>query len=214
MVGFVQKVCLDLVEARGGEEAVLRVREMALVPEDRLFRIGEVYADDEFQRLVGASLKVLNLTEEQYVELYADHFCRDAEKRFKKWFELAQNSRQFLEFQTTIHNTFATSVVDPLDRQAVKDKFKIQTVDDRNIVTHYRSLNKLCKLYRALGRWMAAYYNDEIEFSEPKCQLQGDEECEIHVKWTRIGKEDGLFNKDGVSFDDHSVLVKLTSAEL
>jgi len=187
MVGLIQKVLLDLVEQEGGFEAVHRVREKAGVPSDRLFRLGEVYADDEFQRLFKATVEVLDLNEDQIFKSYADRFCKDAQRRFSKWFDLAKNSRDFLEFQTTIHNTFASGVVDPAARQAVKDKFNIEKIDDRKIVTHYRSPNRLCKFYRALGQWMADHYGDEIEFEEPKCQHRGDDECEIHVTWTRIG---------------------------
>ncbi len=205
MVGLIQKVCIDVVEKLGGAEAVLRVRERAGLPSDRLFRLGEVYADDECQRLFQASAEVLGLSEAEFLNAYADRFGRDAQKRFSRWFDLAQNSRQFLEFQTTIHNTFASGVVDPQARQAVKDKFVVEKIDQRNIITHYRSPNKFCKLYRALGSWMADYYGDEIEFEEPKCLHRNDEECEIHVKWTRIAKEDGLFDDEGLAFDDKTL---------
>jgi hypothetical protein len=192
MIGLIQKVLLDLVEAKGGAPAVEQVRERAGVPQEKTFRIGEVYEDAEFQRLVQASCEVLGFDEETFLKAYADRFGADIQVRFSKWLSMAQTSRQFLEFQSTIHNAFANSVEDKSVRQAIKDKFEIDALDSRNIVTHYRSPNKLCKLYRALGRWMADYYGDEIEFDEPKCLHRGDEECEIHVRWTRIGAEDGI----------------------
>ena len=198
MIGLIQKVALDVVEQLGGVTALERVRERAALPSDRLYRLGDAYPDDECQRLFQAAIEILELTEDAFLNSYADRFGRDVQRRFGKWFDLAQNSRQFLEFQTTIHNTFASGVVDPAARQAVKDKFNVETIDSRNIITHYRSPNRLCKLYRALGQWMAGYYGDQIEFEDPQCQLRGDDECEIHVRWTHVEKEDGLLNTAGL----------------
>jgi hypothetical protein len=205
MVGLIQKVLLDLVEAQAGLDGVADVRRRAGVAPERLFRLGEVYPDDEFQRLLQAAIDVLDLEETKFLDAYADQFFRDVSLRFSKWFSMAGNSREFLEFQTTIHNTFASGVVDPAARQAVKDKFAVNSIDGRNIVTHYRSPNRLCKLYRAFGRWVADYYGDAIEFDEPRCMLHGDEECEIHVKWTRIGREEALFDENGLALDDQMV---------
>lgn len=189
MIGLIQKIVIDLVEASGGVDAVAKVRARAELPSDRFYRIGEVYADDEFQRLLAASVEVLGLTEEQFLDAYADKFGNEVKGRFKKFFELAKSSRQFLEFQTTIHNTFASSLADPIERKAVNDKFHVQTIDLNHMITHYRSPNRLCKLYRSLGSWIAKHYGDEISFTEPRCLLHGDDECEIHVHWTKIAAE-------------------------
>lgn len=183
MIGLIQKTLLDLVESKGGIEAVHEVRARAQVPEDRVFRIGDVYGDEEFQRLLSSSLEVLNLNRAQIFDAFADQFFKDATVRFGKWFALAKNSYDFLIFQTTIHNTFASGVVDPTERQAVQDKTSIEKVSDRYLITHYRSPNKLCDLYRALGGWVARYYGDDVVMTESKCLHRGDGECEIHVKW-------------------------------
>lgn len=183
MIGLIQKNFLDLVESNAGADGVEKVRTLAQIPVDRVFRIGDVYGDDEFQRLFAATCTVLSVTPEKAYELFADQFFKDATVRFGKWFALAKNSYDFLVFQTTIHNTFASGVVDPDQRQAVQDKTSIVKVSDRYLITHYRSPNKLCGLYRALGLWVANYYGDRVEMTESKCLHSGDSECEIHVKW-------------------------------
>jgi len=76
-------------------------------------------------------------------------------------------------------------VRDPDSRKAVVDKFRIERFDDK-IVTHYRSPNKLCSLYKALARWMFSHYGDEALIEETKCMHRGDEECEIHVIWRNL----------------------------
>ena len=183
MIGLIQKTFLDFVEERGGPGAVARVRQGAGVPPDRIFRIGEPYPDDEWQRLLAAAGQELGLTEEQALEGYADVFARDALTRFSRWFAMSKGSRELLERQVTIHNVFASGVSDPEVRRAVVDKFRIEKLEDR-IVTHYRSANRLCAMYRALARWMLRYYGDEAVIEERRCQRRGDDECEIHVIWT------------------------------
>ena len=185
MIGLIQKILLDLVEEKAGPEAVKDVKRSAGVPLDRIFRIGEVYSDTEWQKLFSAACRVLGPDEDRVMELYADAFGRDALVRFSKWFEMSANSREFLERQITIHNVFASGVVDPDSRKAVVDKFRIETFDDK-IVTHYRSPNKLCSLYKALARWMFTHYADDAVIEETKCMHRGDEECEIHVIWKNL----------------------------
>jgi hypothetical protein len=183
MLGLIQKILLDYVEEKAGPSAVARVKEIAGVPEDRVFRLGEPYPDDEWQRLLAATCDVVGASEERVMEEYAAVFGRDALQRFPKWFEMSHSSREFLERQITIHNVFASGVCDPDARKAVVDKFRIEKFD-REIVTHYRSPNKLCSLYRALARWMVAHYGDDALIEETRCMHRGDSECELHVIWT------------------------------
>jgi hypothetical protein len=185
MVGLIQKVLLDLVEERAGTDAVSAVRLSAGVPPDRVFRIGEMYSDEEWQRLLRATCDVLHCSEAEAIEAYAEVFGRDALSRFPMWFEMSANSREFLERQITIHNVFASGVRDPGARKAVVDKFRIERHKDE-IITHYRSPNRLCSLYKSLARWMFRHYGDEATLEEPRCMLRGDEECELHVIWTRL----------------------------
>ena len=194
MIGLIQKILLDLVEERAGPAAVLEVKKSAGVPPERIFRLGEVYSDAEWQNLFSAACRVLDANEEQVMELYADVFGRDALTRFSKWFEMSANSREFLERQITIHNVFASGVLDPHSRKAVVDKFRIETFDDK-IVTHYRSPNQLCSLYKALARWMFSHYGDEAVIEESKCMRRGDDECEIHVIWKNLKRRADDANK-------------------
>ena len=122
------------------------------------------------------------------MDAYADVFCRDAMTRFSTWFEMSSNSREFLERQVTIHNVFASSVRDPEARKAVEDKFRIEKLENE-IVTHYRSPNRLCSMYKALARWMFKHYGDHAAIEEPRCMKRGDTECEIHVIWQKSGAQ-------------------------
>ena len=185
MVGLIQKILLDLVEEKAGLEGVAEVKRRAGVPPARVFRIAEVYSDEEWQRLLGAACAVLHMSEAELLDAYAEVFGRDALLRFPIWFQISANSREFLERQVTIHNVFASGVRDPEARRAVVDKFRIEKRANE-IVTHYRSPNQLCGLYKALARWMIRHYGDEAVIDEHKCMLRGDDECEVHVRWRQL----------------------------
>jgi hypothetical protein len=182
MVGVIQKILLKMVEAEAGPEGLATLKAKSNVPPDRNFRIDTVYSDTECLRLFEVACEVLGKPLEELFELYADYFCKDALERWPTWFQMSSSSREFLERQPTIHNCFATGLRDPEARRAVVDKFRIERTSD-GIITHYRSPNHLCGLYKALGRWVARHYGDTIEITEPQCMLHGAPECEIHVHW-------------------------------
>ncbi len=184
MVGLIQKVLLDVVEAEGGPAAVADMKRRAAVPADRRFRLDTVYPDDECQRLFKAAGEVLGASQADLETVYADYFCRDAVRRWPVWFQISANARQFLERQQTIHNTFATGVRDADARRGIRDKFRIEKLD-HELVTHYRSPNDLCGLYQALARWILDYYGEQAEIEETRCTRRGDAECEIHIRWPR-----------------------------
>jgi hypothetical protein len=54
------------------------------------------------------------------------------------------------EMQPRIHNTFAVGLQGPEERNAVRDKFRLEKVGDE-LVVHYRSPNRLCEIYKAIA---------------------------------------------------------------
>jgi hypothetical protein len=186
MVGLIQKLFMDMIQALGGDAAVAEIKKKAGLPLDTVFQINEVYPDDEWQRLLAAGLKVLNITPEQADEYYADYFGKDSVKRFPTWFEMCKNSYEFLLIQPTIHNCFATGVADQKSRDVINDKFVVDKLPNK-IITHYRSPNGHCGLYKALARWMIRYYKDEAIIDEKQCMKSGGKECEIHIEYPKMG---------------------------
>jgi hypothetical protein len=182
MVGLIQKVLFDLAEVTGGPEAVTAIRREAGIPDDRFYRLDTVYSDEEFQRLLRAACNVLGMTQDEIEVAYADFFGRDSLRRWPTWFETSVNARQFLERQQTIHNTFATGVRDAEARKGIRDKFHLEKFD-HELVTHYRSPNNLCGLYKELARWVLEHYQEEATLEETRCTKRGDPECEIHIRW-------------------------------
>ena len=183
MVGLVQKLLFDMIESSAGEDAACEVRRRAEIPQDKVFHINVVYDDAEWRRLFAATLDVLNLTQEQAEEAYADFFLKDGQTRWPMWFKMAKNAREFLLRQPKIHNGFATSQQDPALRSAIDDKFEVEERDGE-LVVHYRSPNQLCGLYMALARCVINHYGDNAIVEEACCAKNGASECEIHVRWS------------------------------
>lgn len=186
MVGLIQKMLFQLVQELAGEEGVLALKKEAQVPLDKEYLINNVYSDEEWQRLFGAYIKVCNLSLEKAEELYADHFIKDAFRRFPVWFNMCKNSYELLNIQPVIHNCFATSVADSASKKSIIDKFRVEQ-SPNHIITHYNSPNKLCRLYILLAHRVVKHYKDEAVIEERTCLLRGDSECEIHVTWNKLG---------------------------
>ena len=183
MVGLVPKILLDLIDSTAGVEGVRRVKDLAGVARDKAYRLGEVYEDAEWRRLLESAYRVLDLSPEEAEIAYADVFFKDAQKRWPMWFEMSKTAREFIERQPAIHNNFATAVQDPEARKNINDKFSIDRLENE-LVTHSRSENKLCGLYKALARWILDHYGDTATIEETRCLKQGDPECEIHIRWS------------------------------
>ena len=182
MVGLIPKLLIDLIESQVGAEAVAEVKRRAELPEDREFRLGEVYDDDEWRRLFAATCQVLQMTPEQAEYAFADFFMSDGLRRWPTWFKMSNSAREFLERQPAIHNSFATGAQDPQVRKGITDKFRLEKRENE-LVTRYKSPNQLCGLYVAMAEWAINHYGDHATVRETQCSKRGDPECEIHICW-------------------------------
>jgi hypothetical protein len=177
MLGYPLKLLLNTIEARHGHEAVIQALAEAGIPTDRTFSLNEPYPESEAQRLSAAAFRWITL------EDIAEAFFEDTRARFPRWFEMCKTSRQFLEMQPEIHNTFAHGLQRPEERQAVREKFRLEKLDEE-LVVHYRSPNLLCDMYKAIAQHVFRHYKDEATIAEPNCMKRGDAECELRIRWS------------------------------
>ena len=177
MLGYPLKLLLNLIESRHGHEAVIQTLEKAGLPADTAFRLNMPYADSEAQRLLEAAAQFIT------VDDIADAFFEDTRVRFPTWLEMCKTSREFLEMQPVIHNTFAHGLQLPEERDAVREKFRLEKLDDE-LVVHYRSPNRLCDMYRAIARRVFQHYEENATIEERRCAKRGDPECELRIRWT------------------------------
>lgn len=185
MVGLIQKILFDMIREIGGEQGLLEVKRLANVPLDKEFQINLVYSDEEWQRLLDAATQLLNVTREEVDAIYAEYFMKDSLKRFPTWFNMSKNSYEFLSIQPTIHNCFATGVADQQSRDEINDKFRVEKFPNK-LITHYRSPNHHCGLYKALAQCVINHYQDQASIEEKQCMKQNHDECEIHIQWSKL----------------------------
>jgi hypothetical protein len=183
VLGLIPKVLINLVNEAHGPQTTLEIKRRAGCDELLDFRINEVYQDDTWRRLVTATTEVLGCSGEELEEEYARYFLKDAKRRWPAWFQMSKTARQFLERHPAVHNNFADAVRDSQSRDEIKDKFRIEKLEDK-IITHYRSPNRHCHLYVSLAREVLLLYGEEATIEEPKCVKRGDLECEIWISWS------------------------------
>ena len=139
MLGYPFKPMLQAIEDKGGVDAVAEVKRRAGVPPEKTYRMNEIYADEECQRLFAAAGDVLALRLQETCDLWAEMFLQDTRKRFPVWYQMCANSREFLEYQPKIHHGFATGLQDSKASQAVTDKFRLEKLE-QELIVHYLSL--------------------------------------------------------------------------
>lgn len=170
------KLMLDTVARHHGRDAVASTLAAAGIPGERIYGLNRLYDDAEGQRLMAAALARVS------VDDIADVFVTDTAARFPTWFAMCKTSREFLEMQPEVHNTFAHGLQHPEQRDAVRDKFRLER-REQTLVVHYRSPNKLCDLYRAIARRVLVHYQETATIDEPHCMKRGDPACELHICW-------------------------------
>jgi hypothetical protein len=72
------------------------------------------------------------------------------------------------EFFYALMSVESDAVRDQSSREQIKDKFRIERLDDK-IITHYRSPNRHCHLYVALAQEVLSLYNEQAAIEEFKC---------------------------------------------
>ena len=182
MVGVIHQLFFGFVEKNFGKAVVEEVKRKAGLPPGQDYRMDAAYPDDEWRRIVGAAVELSGLPAEQAELAFARYCGEELSQRMGGFFQGCKSAREFLERQPSIHNMMASSVSDPAAKKQIVDKFRLE-VGNGETITRYASPNRHCTLYRGLAEWVAEYYRERIEISEPRCQKRGDPECEIHVKY-------------------------------
>ena len=101
MLGYPLKLLLHTIENRYGPEAVKQTLLDAGLPADRTYRMNVSYPDSEARLVTEAASRRLTMDD------VAEAFFQDTLLRFPTWYEMCKTSREFLEMQPQIHNTFA-----------------------------------------------------------------------------------------------------------
>ncbi|WP_372957266.1 heme NO-binding domain-containing protein [Marinobacter sp.] len=187
MIGFIQKVLVDIIRTEGGEEALVAIGRKAGLDEVPDYRIDRDYPDDECLRLLQATGEYFGLDEDALYWLYADHFIRESRQLFPMFYQMAGSARAFLERQPRIHTVLASGLRNEESRERVRDKFEIDQQGDDLLVT-YRSPNRLCGLYEALFNRVLQEFGETGSMEILDCQKRGAEACRFCLKVEALGE--------------------------
>jgi hypothetical protein len=176
LLGYPLKLLLKIVENRHGPEEVIQILKEAGLPADRTYRLNVSYPDSEARLLTELASRRVSM------EDIAEGFFNDTLERFPTWYAMCKTSREFLEMQPQIHNTFAHGLLEPREREVVRDKFRLEKLEDE-LVVHYRSGNLMCDMYKAIAERVFRHYGEKATLVEPSCMKRGDAECELRIRW-------------------------------
>ena len=160
MLGLIPRVIrLTLESLPDGNNIYVEVCKRVGFEPDASFRLDTNYDDQKVLSMIDEAATVLGVPRHTVVEAFADMFIAESRERFPKFYDMAKNSREFLERQPAIHACLSSGVEGLETREAVKSKFKVETVAG-GIVTHYRSANCFAALYVTLAERIIKYYGD------------------------------------------------------
>lgn len=187
MIGLIPALLFDFVEKNWDASMVSKIKHQAGVSENKEFRLDTYYPDEEWRSLFKAAVTILKMDPDEVEIAFARYCGEDLVIRFSGFLKGANSARDVITRQPKIHNFIGSSVQDVQSRQAISDKFRLEDRPDETIM-HYVSSNQLCLFYQGLAQWVADYFNETIQMSEPHCLKRGAAECEIHVKY--LGKKE------------------------
>lgn len=181
MIGYIQKVLVDIIRREGGDEALAAICQRAGIKGTPEFRIDRDYPDDECLRMIEETGAYFGLDEDQLYRLYADGFIRESRERFPMFYDMAGSAREFLERQPRVHTVLASGLRAEESRDRVRDKFGIERDGDNLLVT-YRSPNRLCGLYEALFNRILEEFGDIGSMEILACQKRGADACRFCLR--------------------------------
>ena len=74
MIGIIIKVLTDMVVNLSGEKTLRLIYKKAGVEAHKVYSLNEAYSDDEWQRLLKATLEVMNISKKAAYKAYANAF--------------------------------------------------------------------------------------------------------------------------------------------
>lgn len=182
MIGLIQRVLIDHIEAVHGEAAVRSIAEQAGV-HSLGRRIDMDYADADTLAFFTAAGHYLQLDHDALMAFYADLFIKWTRLNYPMFFAMAESAQAFLGRQPAIHASLGAGIRDPQLRSRVNDKFQVVEQAPAWLVVEYRSANGLCTLYRALFWRLLEEYGQTGKLTETRCRHHGDECCRFEMEF-------------------------------
>jgi predicted hydrocarbon binding protein len=140
----------------------------------------KVYPEEVFQKLVTAFIKLFDRDIETFERQFAVYMIGILKEKFPKYFESAKNAKEFLIKVPQIHTSFATA-----GTGIVVEKIKIDRLEEKRLIYHYKSPNKLCIFMKTLIEQVLQLYGEKGNIIETQCMKRRKDYCEIIVEFIK-----------------------------
>lgn len=177
MHGMIFSELRQFVEKRMGAAVWSRVVAEANLP-DRLYLLAQQFPDSEFQALVAAAAKMMNIPASAFLEDLGEFVAPDllqmhAHSVRPEWrtLDLIEHTEQ------AIHQ-----VVREGSSGAHPPEIATTRTGKHELVVAYVSQRKLCAFAKGIVRGIAAHYGERTHITETTCMLEGAEQCTLEIK--------------------------------
>jgi predicted hydrocarbon binding protein len=142
-----------------------------------LYLAASVYPDSDLISLVTTACAMTGLTAKAVLEDFGDFIAPDLINQYAFLVKPEWTLVDFLcNTEETIHKVvrFHAGVTPP--------RLMVRRIADDRVTITYDSERRLCPLLKGIVKGAARHYNKSVSLVEPRCMLQGDPDCTVHVQ--------------------------------
>jgi predicted hydrocarbon binding protein len=167
----------QFVETRIGEDVWPRLVAEAHLP-DRLYLVAQQFPDSEFQALVAAAAKMMNISASALLEELGEFVARDLLKMYAHSVRPEWRTLDLIEHtEQAIHQ-----VVREGGSGAHPPEIATTRTSEHELVVAYGSPRKLCAFAKGIVRGIAIHYGERPHITETTCMLEGAQQCTLEIR--------------------------------
>ncbi len=173
--------------------------------ENRFYTPVQEYPDEEFLALLNAAEQEFDQDIQYILMLFGQFAVPDLLSLYHRQINHEWSALYVLRhLEETMH-----AVVRLRNPGASPPKLKIERINDKKLIIHYRSPRKLCNFGKGLIQGLAMEYGEPLNIRETSCMLYGAPECLIEV--TGVPKKKELSKKEERTTDRNKFFEYLSS---
>jgi predicted hydrocarbon binding protein len=145
---------------------------------DRLYLLAQQFPDSEFQALVDAAAKMMNIATPTLLEKLGEFVAPDLLQLHSHSVRPEWRTLDLIEHtEQAIHQ-----VVRQGGSGARPPEIATKRTGENELVVAYVSQRKLCAFAKGIMRGIAAHYGERPHITETTCMLDGAAQCTIEIK--------------------------------
>lgn len=143
------------------------------VSEGKRYFSGQQYEEEEFFRIFRASINLLHISQEKFLDGLGVHISSNFIKLCQPVIKADWRTLDLLEHIEEFNSKLLQTWNDP----SFSGKFTCKRVNTHTLSIEYLSPRKLCPVLAGLIKGVADHYNEKIIINETSCSLRGDPHC-------------------------------------